>query len=347
MLDRQKFWRLFIASLPLQALGIGVLTTLLSAMLWSAAPATLTALDYIVYDTWLRHRTTAQVSPSLTIVARDAASEERLGRGPWDRGILAQLIVTIHEAGAAVIGLDHRLDYVSPAQLGGAASDALFLEALRTASPVVLIHDPDSVLLADSAIYGHITVTSDLDHISRHIPPSIRIGDQTVPAFSSILSDIFHRHTATLPQSLSSHSDVDVLINIVGDGSLTALQPIPLSSVWNAVERHDEPLLASWFKDKAVVIRSSPEGSETWLLPSNSTVDGLTAHLHVVNAFLNHERIDSLGWFGRFTVTIVLASLAAWSLLQFRGMMGILFAGAVVVGYGVLSTAMLSWASLL
>ena len=115
----------------------------------------------------------------------------------------------------------------------------------------------------------------------------------------------------------------------------------------NAVERHDEPLLASWFKDKAVVIRSSPGGSETWLLPSNSTVDGLTAHLHVVNAFLNHERIDSLGWFGRFTVTIVLASLAAWSLLQFRGMMGLVLAGAVVVGYGVLSTAMLSWASLL
>ncbi|TKB67443.1 MAG: CHASE2 domain-containing protein [Nitrospira sp.] len=347
MLDRQKFWRLFISSLPLQALGTGVLTTLLSAMLWSAAPATFTALDYTVYDTWLRHRTTAQVSPSLTIVTRDGASEERFGRGLWDRGILAQLIVTIHEAGAAVIGLDHRLDYASPAHLGGAASDALILEALRTASPVVLIHDTDALLQSDAASYGHITVTSDLDHISRHIPPSIRIGTQPVPAFGSILSDIFHRHTATPTQVLSNHSDADLLINIVGNGSLAALQPIPLSSVWSAVERHDEPLLASWFKDKAVVIRSSPGGSETWLLPSNSTVDGLTAHLHVVNAFLNHERIDSLGWFGRFTVTIVLASLAAWSLLQFRGMMGILFAGAVVVGYGVLSTAMLSWASLL
>ncbi len=346
MLDRQKFWRLLISSLPLQALGIGVLTTLLSAMLWSAAPATLTALDYTVYDTWLRHRTTPQVSPSLIIVARDVASEDRFGRGLWDRGILAQLIVTIHEAGAVVIGVDHRLDYASPAQLGGAASDALFLEALRTASPVVLIHDTDSVLLADSAIYGHITVTSDLDHISRHIPPSIRIGTQTVPAFGSILSDIFHRHTATPPQSLSSHSDAGVLINIVGDGSLTAFQPIPLSSVWNAVERHDEPLLASWFKDKAVVIRSSPGGSETWLLPSNSTIEGLTAHLHVLNAFLNHERIDSLGWFSRFTITILLASLAAWNLLQFRGMMGLLLAGAVVVGYGALAAAMLNWASL-
>lgn len=107
MLDRQKSRRLFITSIPLQVLGIGSLATLLSAMLWSATPVTLTALDYTVYDTWLRHRATAQLNPSLTIVARDASSEERFGRGPWDRAILAQLIVAIHEAGAAVVGVDH------------------------------------------------------------------------------------------------------------------------------------------------------------------------------------------------------------------------------------------------
>jgi hypothetical protein len=321
MLDLQNSWRLFIASLPLQALVIGSLATLLSAMLWSVAPATFTALDYTVYDTWLSHHATAKLNPSLTIVARDAASEERFGKGPWDRSILAQLIVTIHEAGAAVIGVDHRLDYASPAQLGGAASDALLLEALRTASPVVLIHDTDSLLQSDAAIYGHITITSDPDHVSRHIPPSTTIGTQTVPAFGSILSDVFHRQTAAPVQFPSGHSDADVLLNIVGDGSLAALQPIPLSSVWKAVERHDEPQLASWFKDKAVVIRSSPGGSGTWLLPSGSSVDGMTAHLHFLNASLNHERIDSLSWFGRFAGTFVLASLASWSLLQFRGML--------------------------
>jgi transcriptional regulator with PAS, ATPase and Fis domain/CHASE2 domain-containing sensor protein len=346
MLDWQKSWRLFLTSLPLQALGIGSLATLLSAMLWSTAPATFTALDYTVYDTWLRHRTSPQLNPALTIVARDASSEERFGRGPWDRGILAQLMVTIHETGAAVIGIDHRLDYASPAQLGGAASDALFLEALRTASPVVLIHDSDSLLQSDVAIYGHITVTSDLDHVSRHIPLSTRIRTQTVPAFALVLSDFFHRQTAAPTQFLSSRSDADDLINIVGDGTLTALQPIPLSSVWSAVERHDEPLLASWFKDKAVVIRSSPGGSETRLLPSNSAVDGMTAHLHLLNALLSHERIASLSWLSRSAVTTLLASLAAWSLLRFRGVLGLLLAGAVVVVYGALAIAILSVASL-
>ncbi len=346
MPDPQKFWRLFIASLPLQALGIGALATLLSAMVWSAAPATFTALDYTAYDTWLRHRPTDRLNPSLTIVARDAASEERFGKGPWDRGILAQLMLTIHETGAAVIGMDHRMDYASPAHLGGAASDALFLEALRTASPVVLIHDADSLLQSDAAFYGHIAVMSDLDHVSRHIPLSIRSGPHTVPAFGSILSDLFHRQTAAPIPFLSSHSDDGALLSIVGDGSLAALQPIPLSSVLNAAARHDDPQLASWFKGKAVVIRASPGGPQTWLLPSDQAIDGMTAHLHLLNALLNHERIDSLGWLGRFIVTIVLASLAAWSLLQFRGMRGLFLAGSVIVMYGALAIAALGLASL-
>ncbi len=346
MLDRQNFWRLFIASLPLQALGIGSLATLLSAMLWSAAPASFTALDYTVYDTWFLHRTTAQINPSLTIVVHDSASAERFGRGPWDRAILAQLIVAIHEAGAAVIGIDHRLDHASPAQLGGAASDALFLEALRTASPVVLIHDTDSLLQSDAAIYGHITVTSDLDHVSRHIPPSTRIETHNVPAFGSILSEVFHRQTAAPTQFLSGNPDADVLINIVGDGSLAALQPIQLSSVWEAIQHHDEQQLNSWFRDKVVAIRASPTSPEMWLLPSGSSVDGMTAHLHLLNALLNGEQINSFGWLDRFTVTLVLASLAAWSLLQFRGIMGLVIASVIVVSYMALAIAMLSVASL-
>ena len=53
MLDRHKFWRLFVTSLPLQALTIGMLAALLAHMLWLAATATFTALDWTVYDTWL------------------------------------------------------------------------------------------------------------------------------------------------------------------------------------------------------------------------------------------------------------------------------------------------------
>ncbi|UVT21578.1 MAG: sigma 54-interacting transcriptional regulator [Nitrospira sp.] len=346
MRDPKKLWRLFLASVPLQALGIGVLATLLSTLLWSAAPATFTALDYATYDTWLRHRTTIGMNPSLAVVVRDAASEERFGSGPWDRAILAQLIVALHEAGAASIGIDHRLDHASPAQRGGAASDTLLLEALRTASPVVLMFDTDSFLQSEAVIVGHVAVGSDLDHVSRRIPLSIRVGTQTVPAFGSILHEVFRRQAAAPAQLGSGNPDATVLLNIVGDGSLAALQPIQLSSVWETIQRHDEQQLETWFKDKVVVFRSSPSSPETWLLPSNASVDGMTAHLHHLNALLNHEQIRALDWFGNFIITLLVASLVAWCLLHHRGTIGLLLAGAVVVLYGILSVIILSTISL-
>ncbi len=347
MLDRQKPWRLFITSVPFQSLGMSLLATLLSAMLWSFAPATFTALDHTVYDTWIRHRTTIGVSPSLAIVARDSVSEERFGTGLLDRAILAQLVAAVHEAGASVIGIDHRLDQVSSTQLGGAASDALLLEALRTAAPVALIHTPTSLLQADAVISTHNEVVSDLDLVSRRIALSTRVGAQTIPAFGSVLYDVFRRHNARPTQSLSSMSDATILINMVGDGSLVALQPIPLSSVLATMHRHDEEQLTTWFKDKVVVIQSSPAHPETWLLPSGSSVDGMTAHLHLLNALLTDERIDSLDWLSRFTITTLMAWLAAWSLLRFRAPLGFSLAGVVVVLYASLTVGILSMASLM
>ena len=346
MLDRQKPWRLFLTSVPLQSLGISLLATLVSAILWSLAPATFTALDHSVYDTWIRHRTPIGTSPSLTIVTRDPVSEERFGTGLWDRAILAQLVTAAHEARAAVIGIDHRLNHASPTQLGGASSDALLLEALRIASPVVLIHETDSLLHSEGVLSTHLELLRDLDHVSRRIALSTRVGAQTIPAFGSVLYDVFRRHNARPMQSLSSMSDTTILINLVGDGSLMALQPIPLSSVLATMHAHDEKQLTTWFKDKVVVIQSSPAHPATWLLSSGSSVDGMTAHLHLLNALLTGERIDSLDWLSRFTITTLMAWLTAWSLLRFRALLGFSLAG-VVAFYAILTVGILSMASLM
>ena len=72
----------------------------------------------------------------------------------------------------------------------------------------------------------------------------------------------------------------------------------------------------------------------------------MTAHLHLLNALLNHDRIDSLSRLGRVAVTILLASMVAWSLLQFRGIMGFVLASAVVMLYGAQAITMMSVATL-
>jgi len=338
--------RVFISSIPLQSVSIGLATTMISALLWFSSPATYTALDYAVFDTWISHRQSPDVSPSLAIVFRDPASEERFGSSRWDRAVLAQLMMAIHDAGATVIGIDHRLDRASPAQLGGAGSDALFLEALRTASPVVLVHESDAFLQSDTAISAHLEVESDHDHVSRRLSLSTEVEAHTLPAFAVALFKGFQQRTASTATFSLSPMHATALVNVLGDGSLAALQPIPLSAVWEMIRQRNEQQLAAWFKDKIVVIRSNPTGSETRVLASGAVVDGMTVHLHLLNTFLNHEPITSFGEVVRFIITLVLGSGIAGILLWFRGTYAFLLATGVVIAYGALTVAGLSVASL-
>lgn len=335
MLDRHKFWRLFITSLPLQALTIGMLAALLARILWLAAPATFTALDWTVYDTWLRHRAPIPVSPALTIVVRDPASEDRFGTGPWDRAVLAQLITAAHEAGAAAIGIDHRLDHASPAQTGGAASDALLLEATKTAGRVVTVFDDESPLASDSIIQGHLTLSPHSDHVARAVPLFIERGPQITPSFGLAL------YALAKNQPLSGMSGDTSLVNPVGDGSLAALPTIPLSSVWDALQQHDNAALDGWLKEKVVIILSHAAIQNPWLLPTGQSVNGMVVHLQLLNGLLTDNRLCQIGAVGRVGLTVVVASLIAWCLLYVRGPAGLLYAAGTIALYGAVTIAIL------
>ncbi|HEX7767607.1 MAG TPA: sigma 54-interacting transcriptional regulator [Nitrospira sp.] len=335
MLDRHTLWRLFITSLPLQALTIGLLAALLARILWLAAPATFTALDWTVYDTWLRHRAPVSVSPSLAIILRDPASEDRLGTGPWDRAVLAQLITAAHEAGAAAIGIDHRLDHASPARLGGAASDALLLEATKTAGHVVTVFDDEAPLASDSIIQGHLALSPHSDHVARAAPLFIERGPQITPSFGLAL------YALAKNQPLSRMTGDRRLVNLVGNGSLTALPTIPLSSVWDAIQHHDNAALDGWLKDKVVVILSQAPSQTPWLLPTGQSVDGMTAHLQLLNSLLTDNRLGQIGAIGRVGLTLVVASLIAWCLLHCRGLSSLFCAAGTIALYGAVIGAVL------
>src|SRR5262249_10743694 len=156
MFDSSRLWRQFLNSSWLQAGAMGMITTILAFSLSTAASPTFTALDWTLYDFWLADRTPIPVSPSLLVVARDPASEKEFGTGPWDRAVLARLLIGARESGALAIGLDHRLDHASPAERGGAASDALLLESMNAAGPIVVVQSPDTMLTSDITIIGHL-----------------------------------------------------------------------------------------------------------------------------------------------------------------------------------------------
>jgi len=331
-----KVWRQFLSSAWLQAGAMGLLATLLAFGLKTAAPTTFTVLDWTAYDYWLTGRAHVPVSPSLLIVARDPASETAFGAGPWDRSVLARLLISAHESGALAIGLDHRLDHASPVQLGGAASDALLLETLSAAGPIVVVQSPDSMLASDATITGHLLVTAHSDHVVRTVPVTATGDVQSVPAFGIALYEMFRQRTSPVQPRLSADGATSVLINYVGDGTLSSFPTVPISSVWNAIEHHERDRLTEWFKGKVVVFLPSPPAAGTALLPIGQTVGNSVVHLHILNMLLTDNRLYQVGATACSLMTLLLAGLVARLLLRFRGTLSLLLAGKAIAIYGVI-----------
>ena len=335
-----RLWRLFITAPLLQALTIGLLASVLAKGLWTLAPVTFTALDWTLYDTWLRVRAPIATSDALSIVVRDPDSEERFG-AMLDRAVLAQFITAVHEAGASAIGIDHRLDHASPSSLGGAASDALLIEALHAAGPVVLVHDPEIVLETGAAMTGHVLVSTQPDRLTRQIPLLSAVEGKPVPAFGAVLYDLYRQQPLVAQRPLLSDRISTVTLNPVGDGSLSALPTITLSSVWEAMQHHDRRYLEDRFNGKIVVLLPSEISHGPWLLPTGQSVAGIVTHLHLLNSLLTDNQIAVTGRWAALGLTLLLASTIGWGLLRFPGSRGLVFAGSVLVLYVALTSIVL------
>ena len=129
--------RFFYTHTWIQALAISIFAVTFSGFLWSLAPVTYTAMECGWYDTWLKHRHPPESNVQLLLILREQRSNQQFGTGLWDRAVMARLVTALDDAGAAAIGIDVPLRVPSPPALGGAVSDALLLEAVRSASHVV------------------------------------------------------------------------------------------------------------------------------------------------------------------------------------------------------------------
>ncbi|MGD9729901.1 MAG: CHASE2 domain-containing protein, partial [Nitrospiraceae bacterium] len=129
--------RLFFAYRWVQAAVISLAAVSVAWSVWWFVPSALTTLERGWYDAWLKNRRPLEASPRLLVVVRDAESEQLYGNGLWDRAVIARAVSALQEAGARAIGLDIPLNRPSPPSQGGAASDALLLEAVRSAGSVV------------------------------------------------------------------------------------------------------------------------------------------------------------------------------------------------------------------
>ncbi|HBH03573.1 MAG TPA: hypothetical protein DDZ42_16910 [Candidatus Rokubacteria bacterium] len=261
----------------------GVAATLAALAVLLLGGGGVRALDWELYDRWIRPRAPVSVSPALVVVVRDAASEARLGRGAWDRAVLARLVTGLSRAGAAAIGLDVALGQPSAPGRGGAASDALLGQATALAGAVVypLALEVDGAgappgaqrpaghrswpalppagyawpaarplagalpgLAEHARAIGHTLAPADPDGVVRRVPLFVRLEERVVPAFGLALGAVF------LGASLE-HLTVDADgVTIRRPGFAPVLVPTDrqgrASLAWAAVEPRIVPFADVW-----------------------------------------------------------------------------------------------------
>jgi DNA-binding NtrC family response regulator/CHASE2 domain-containing sensor protein len=221
---------------------IGLLATILAWAGWFVGGTSLTALEWTVYDTWMRLRQPIPVSPYIVVIKRDPASDARFGGGAWDHAVLARLITALGRSGSAVIGLEAPLGEPSPPARGGIASDAMLIEATKSAGKVVYplrvnlsddtasqqalpdmahsswpIVKPDQArslrqadmltgllpALAEQAkAVGHTLILPDGDGVVRSTPLYVTLNDRAIPAFGLAMAAVFLQVT---PEQMSIH----------------------------------------------------------------------------------------------------------------------------------------------
>ena len=159
----------------------GLVGLALAWSLWLLIPGTFASLDWALYDRWLAWRQAMPVSPEIVVVTRDQESEARFGHGEWDRAVLARIIRSVDQAGASVVGIDGSFETPSPPVRGGAASDVILSEALRSAGNLVLAL-PSTAAPPSNTSKGEENVGAAFAPLATQ-PESQGAGDDPLPPF--------------------------------------------------------------------------------------------------------------------------------------------------------------------
>ena len=356
--------RFFYTHTWLQALAISLVAVTLSGFIWSLAPATYTAMEWGWYDTWLTLRQPPETNAQLLLILRDQRSDQQFGSGIWDRAVIARLLTALDDAGAAAIGIDVPLRVPSPPTLGGAVSDALLLEAVRSASHVV--HPETATLpvgdptLAPSpqadgsyAAAAHLQPALDNDRIVRRVPLSLETRAGAIPAFGFKLATTFWNRpedqglkrssgatTRNVPASeIGFESDelpVDqegrLLVSFVGGGTADAFHSITFADLWQLTDNRTNDRLQSLVKGKAVLMLSNPSAAR-YASPLGTDLSAGMIQAHLLDTLLSRRWTYELSPVPKLIVGMTVCFLAAWFLFAIKGGKGSFLTAGVISAY--------------
>jgi DNA-binding NtrC family response regulator len=291
----------------------------------------ITALDWSVYDRWLRSRAPVADTPRLVVIARDAASEARFGGGAWDRAVLARVVTALGRSGAAVVGLDVALGTLSAPGRGGAASDALLAQAAQAVDVISIVSPatPRSAVPAERV--GHSVVEPDVDGVVRAVPLWLPLGERPVPALGLALVSALSGKPAS-DFRIPTDARGRVLIDFAGGAWPRGVQIVSFLDTWTAIEQGDTERIQALAGENAVLVLAEPAGP--MLRTPVGDAPAIAIQGHFARGLLAGSRLREAPAVATAGVALVMAALAAWLLFTVRwwiGLVGVvLLAGAYV-----------------
>lgn len=273
-------------------------------------------------------------SQEVIIVAIDNKSLEQIGRWPWPRQVMAQLIEKVDEQNPLLIGLD-----VNFSETSDSDSDEALAQAIEKAGQVVLPLEAELEIEKDKIIareivwplplirekalgLGLTNTPPDSDGIFRRVP--LFVSDQEhnqYSAFAAVLARFYLEKKGLVLPSIPIDQKGQMLVNYLGPAQ--TFRMIPALSVMNGeVEKGD-------LEDKIVLIgATAPDLHDEQLVPTSQgrAMSGVEIHANILETILSGHFLTPLKTFWQIVFFFILALVFCLILACFKIITGSLLA---------------------
>ncbi len=357
--------RLFVRNIWLQALVMALSALLLTGMIWMAAPTTFHTLEWAPYDTWMRLRPHPAPDAKLLLISREQSSDQQFGTGQWDRSLAARLVTALHDAGATAIGLDIPLDLPSPPHLGGAVSDALLIEAVKSAgtvayptalAPAVEQDGPPPTTPPSHLAPGKSTLQPvlDPDRVARRAPLFQGSGSGELPSLGLSMAADFWQvplerierrsgslrlrnaqiergTTADVTIPLDRHGHL--LLNFVGPQASAPFPTITVRELSRLIEQKDDEHLVALVNGKAVILTTHPRPQPERAVPSGDDATDIMLQAELLHTLLTQGWIRDLPPWQRSALAFALCIGVAWAAFRWTDWRGVVSGAGLLILY--------------
>jgi len=298
---------------------------------------------------------TRAVDPRIKILAIDTNSLEKVGRWPWSRSIMVDIIDKVASQGAIAVWPDILFTEKSDEPLADQALadvvdkyDNVYLPVyfeLKSVQNIKSVYDYEDLKSPVVGIpmmrIGHINVLPDHDNIIRRINLGIpTLAEEVIPIIDVRIANLLLEEKSRVSwddnhnwyrgrESINLDSNLQVGFSYASSAVESKFEIIP---IWKVIERQIDP---AYFENSIVMIGPYASGlQDQYLTPMGKTpMFGVEIHANIVQAILDNKLYTRVGdSYG--TLLVVLLTILGFALFELvRARWGIILLFILVIGY--------------